>query len=350
MDPFGELERYSRQILFAPIGLDGQRKLRAASVLVVGCGALGSAVLEQLARAGVGRLRFVDRDFVELSNLQRQMLYTERDAAERLPKAVAARRALAALNSEPEYDARVADFNHLNAESLAGGMNLILDGTDNFETRFLINEVAVKHELPYIYGACLGSTGTCMPVIPGRTPCLQCLIPQPPERTSLPTCDTVGILAPAVRLVAALEAAYALRILVDGPASAAPLLTQLDCWSAEFVNVDMTAAQQPDCPVCGRRQFRFLSGAEATQAVSLCGRNTVQIHFPPGDPGRPQRVDFARLAERLARLGPTQWNEYLLTFSVPPYELVLFPDGRCLVKGTDDPAVAKSIYSRFIGM
>jgi adenylyltransferase/sulfurtransferase len=350
MGPFGELERYSRQILFAPVGVEGQRKLRAAAVLVVGCGALGTSVLEQLARAGVGRIRFVDRDFVELSNLQRQSLYTERDAAARLPKAVAAGRALAAINSEPEYDARVADCNHTNAEALAEGVDLILDGTDNFETRFLVNEVAVKQSLPYIYGACLGSTGTCMPILPGWTPCLQCIIPQPPDRATLPTCDTVGILAPAVRLVAAMEVAYAFRFLVEGAESIAPALIQLDCWAPEFLRVDMAEARQPDCPVCGQRQFRFLSGAEATQAVSLCGRNTVQIHFAPAGPGPAPQVDFARLGERLARLGPTQWNEYLLTFSAPPYELVLFPDGRCLVRGTDDPAIAKSLYAQYLGL
>ena len=350
MSQFGEFERYSRQILFAPVGIEGQRKLRAATVLVVGCGALGSSVLELLARAGVGRLRFVDRDFVELSNLQRQALYTERDAAERLPKAVAAHRALGAINSEPVYEPVVADCNHTNAESLAEGVDLILDGTDNFETRFLINEVAVKRSRPYIYAACLGSTGTCMPILPGRTPCLQCIIPEPPARSELPTCDTVGILAPAVRLVSSLECACALRLLVAGPDTIPASLTQLDCWSGEFATVDMADARLADCPVCGRREFRYLSGAEATQAVALCGRNTVQIHFPPADPGRPARVDFARLAERLARVGSTTWNEYLLTFQAPPFELVVFPDGRCLIKGTDDPAVAKTVYAQYIGL
>lgn len=343
-------DRYSRQVLFTPIGREGQERLGRSRALVVGCGALGSGILDSLARAGVGTIRFVDRDFVELSNLQRQMLYTEADARERLPKAVAAKNALVRINSTLVYDARVADFNQGNAEALAEGMDLILDGTDNFEARFLMNEVAVKHHLPYIYGACVAATGTCMAIIPGRTPCLRCIVPVPPERGQMPTCDTVGVIGPVVRMVAAQECALALRILTAGRESFPPFLIQTDSWESEFLRVDMSGARWPECPVCALGDFTALAGAGASQAVSLCGRNMVQIVFSPPPAGNPPAIDFEALSRRLAPLGQTCWNGYLLTFSVPPHELILFLDGRCLVKGTTDPAEARGLYAKYFGM
>ncbi len=255
-------ERYSRQIRFRPVGAGGQARLARAAVLVVGCGALGSSILETLARAGVGRLRFVDRDYVELSNLPRQALYTEADAAGRRPKAVAARDALQAINSAVALEAVVADFNAATAPALADGMDLILDGTDNFETRFLMNELAVRLDTPYVYGAALAGAGTIMPVVPGRTPCLRCIMPEPPEPGTVPNCDQVGVIAPVVRMVAAQEAALAMRAIVGGRDELPAVLLQLDVWAVEFTVIDVTAGRQPDCPVCARRRFALLDGSD----------------------------------------------------------------------------------------
>jgi len=253
-------DRYSRQIRFRPVGPEGQARLARAAVLVVGCGALGSSILETLARAGVGCLRCVDRDVVEWSNLPRQALYTETDAAQCRPKAIAARDALRAINSAVVCEAVVADFNAASAPALAAGMDLILDGTDNFETRFLMNELAVRLDTPYIYGAALAGAGTIMPVVPGRTPCLRCIMPEPPEPGTVPSCDLVGVIAPVVRMVAAQEAALAMRAIVGGRHELPAVLLQLDVWAAEFTVIDMTAGRQADCPVCAHRQFALLDG------------------------------------------------------------------------------------------
>ncbi len=344
-----DLDKYSRQVLFGPLGEAGQRKLLESGVLVIGCGALGSTILELLARTGIGRLRFVDRDFVEVSNLQRQALYTESDARNRIPKAIAAESALRMINSEPVYEPRVTDVNHSNVEELAAGMDIILDGTDNFETRFLINEVAVKHSLPYIYGACVGSTGVCMPVIPGRTPCLRCILPEIPGRGVAATCDTAGIINPIARIVSSLEVALAMKILAAGPQAVEAAMVQVDCWEWELMKMDVTTARNAECPVCGRQEFPFLAGENSSTAVSLCGRNMVQINFTAGGMAGRAAVDFAGLAARLGHVGPVVWDEYLLTFRVDELELILFPDGRCLVKGTDDLTRAKNAYARYIG-
>ena len=285
--------RYSRQSRFAPLGLDGQERIRAASVAVIGCGALGTVEAEILVRAGVGRLRIIDRDFVEWSNLQRQFLFEESDAVEGLPKAIAAARRLGRVNSEVTLEPLVADLTPANIEELLEGVSLILDGTDNFEARFLINDYAVSSGIPWIYAAAVGSYGLKLAIVPGRTACLRCVYPEPP-RGSQPTCETEGVLG------------------------------------------------DPDCPCCARRDFVHLTG-QRRAPISLCGRNAVQIHerFRP--------VDLADLARRLAPLATVRANDFAVRASIDPYELTVFPDGRAIIKGTTDPAVARSIYARYVG-
>lgn len=344
-DPNG---RYSRQELFPPFGTAGQEKIRQSRLLLVGCGALGTGILEMLGRAGAGFIRVVDRDYVEISNLQRQTLFTEADAEARVPKAVAAAQQVAACNSEVTCEPVVADFNPGNAEILATGMDAILDGTDNFETRFLINEVAVKLGIPFFYAGCVGSSGSAMAILPGRTPCLRCLLAETPARGDTPTCDTQGILAPAARVASSLEVTLLFRLLALGPDALEPAMIQFDLWEGDWLRMDLSAARRPDCPVCAKGEYEALSGDGQSTAVSLCGRNMVQISFPRRGEAPPD-LDFPTLAARLAPLGSVRWNAHTLSLSIPPHELVVFPDGRCLVKGTGDPAEARALYARYIG-
>ncbi len=333
--------RYSRQSRFAPLGPEGQERIRAASVAIVGCGALGTVEAEILARAGIGRIRLIDRDFVEWSNLQRQFLFDESDAAEGLPKAVAASRHLARMNSEVMVDPVVADLTPANIEELLEGVHLILDGTDNFEVRFLMNDYAVNAGLPWIYAAAVGSYGLKLSIVPGRTACLRCVYPEPPAG-SQPTCETEGVLGPVTAAIAALAIGDALKILGRGSESVVSRLTTVDVWSGE---IRQTAAPErdPDCPCCVRREFIHLTG-QRRSPISLCGRNAVQIHerFRP--------VDLAELARRLAPLAAVRSNDFAVRASLDPYELTVFPDGRAIIKGTTDPAIARSIYARYVGM
>jgi molybdopterin/thiamine biosynthesis adenylyltransferase len=331
-------ERYSRQILFAPIGEAGQERLLAARVAIVGCGALGSFQAASLARAGVGYLRLIDRDYVEASNLQRQWLYDEADAAEALPKAAAAARAIARFNSTITVEPYIADLTPNNAEDLLADVDLILDGTDNFETRYLINDFALANQVPWIYGAAVGSYGLTMPVLPGQTSCLQCVYPAPPSGAQ-PTCETDGVLGAITSAIGALQSAMALRILTGSlPATK---LTTLDVWSGAVRQIDQPPPD-PNCPACGRREFVYLDG-DRRAPISLCGRNAVQIH----ERNRP--LDLADLAARLERLGTVRRNDFALRFFLEPYELTIFADGRAIIKGTQDVGVARSLYSRYIG-
>jgi len=334
----GDRERYSRQILFHGIGEIGQQRLLDARVVVAGCGALGSFLVGALARAGVGRIRVIDRDYVELSNLQRQWLFDECDVEQGLPKAVAAARKVATINSSVQAEPAVADLTPSNAEDLLGDAGLILDGTDNFETRYLINDYAVSRGLPWVYGAAVGSYGLTMSVVPGRTACLRCIYPDPPGGVQ-PTCETAGVLGPVTSLIASLEAAEALKILCGAEPSRK--ITTVDIWSGE---VRQISQPEPDreCPACGRREFPYLNGA-ARAPVSLCGRNAVQIHE------RARPLDLQSLASRLAPLGTVRANEFALRFELPPYLLTVFPDGRAIVKGTTDIGIARSLYARYIG-
>lgn len=333
--------RYSRQARFAPVGEAGQARIRAASVAIVGCGALGTVEAEILARAGVGKLRLIDRDFVEPSNLQRQFLYSEADAAEALPKAVAAARRIAAINSEVDVEPMVADLTPASAEDLLEQVDLIVDGTDNFEARFLINDFAVKEEIPWIYAAAVGSYGLKLPVVPGQTACLRCVYPEPPQGTQ-PTCETDGVLAPITAAIASLACGDALKLLAVGPESVATRLTTVDVWSGE-IRQTRTPARDPECPCCRRKQFVHLNG-QRRAPISLCGRNAVQIHE------RSRPVDLADLARKLSAVAPVRSNGFALRASVESFDLTVFPDGRAIIKGTTDPGIARSVYARYVGM
>jgi molybdopterin-synthase adenylyltransferase len=331
-------ERYSRQILFQSVGETGQLRLLDARVAVVGCGALGSFQAGALARAGVGFLRIVDRDYVELSNLQRQWLFDQCDVEEALPKSVAAARRLTAINSDIRIEPVVADLTPGNVEEFLGESDLILDGTDNFETRYLINDYAVSHSLPWIYGAAVASYGISMAVVPAKTACLRCVYPDPPSGAQA-TCETAGVLGSVTALIASLQVSEAIKILCSGETSRK--ITTVDVWTGEIRQI-AEPGPQPQCPACGLREFPYLNG-EHRAPVSLCGRNAVQIHE------RSRPLDLRELAERLAPLGLVRANEFALRFEIAPYLLTVFPDGRAIVKGTTDVGIARGLYARYIG-
>ena len=355
MDP-NLYEKYSRQILFAPIGEAGQERLLASSTVLVGCGALGTAVANLLVRAGVGRLRILDRDFVEPSNLQRQTLFDEADARDALPKAIAAERKLRAVNSGVVVEGIVADLTPRNAEELLApaesgraAFDLILDGTDNFETRFLVNDVAVKLGIPWIYAAVVAAYGVTMTVRPGETACLACLLERPEASAGIEeTCDTVGVLNAAVGVIASIEAAEAIKLLTGATDALHNRLVACDLWAGRFQSV--TVARNADCRACGRRDFRYLAGAEQPH-VTMCGRDSVQIHE------RRRKLDLRELRQRLAAtVADVRANDFLLRLRIPAttseanvYELTVFADGRAIIKGTRDTAVARSLYARFVG-
>jgi molybdopterin/thiamine biosynthesis adenylyltransferase len=333
-------ERYSRQILFRPIGPEGQKRLLEARVAIVGCGATGSALAALLARAGVGFLRIIDRDYVEPSNLQRQLLFDESDAADSLPKAVAATRKIKSFNTNIEVESRVTDLTPATIEELLAGTQLVLDGTDNFETRYLLNDFAISKSIPWIYAAAVSSYGVTMTVVPGETACLACIFPDSPSGT-FETCDTAGILNSAAASVAAIEATEALKILVGDRSSLRRTLLSFDLWDNDRAEIS-TANLRADCRCCAQRDFVHLAGSGRPH-ITMCGRNSVQIHE------RHRPVDFAEMQLRLAAHGMVRHNDFVLKFWREPYELTLFPDGRAIIKGTTDTAVARSLYARFVG-
>jgi molybdopterin/thiamine biosynthesis adenylyltransferase len=339
MDP-RDRERYGRQVQFPGIGAAGQERLLAAHAAIVGCGALGAFHAAALARAGVGRLTLIDRDYVELANLHRQWLYDESDAEQGLPKAIAAAQALARINSSLDLRPVVADLSAANAGEILDGAAVILDGTDNFETRYLVNDFAVQQGIPWIYGAAVGGYGLVMPVIPGRTACLRCVYPDPPGGVQ-PTCETAGILNAVTSAVASLQVMDALKILAGRCDAVQPRITTLDLWDGPIRQVAMPSPG-PDCPACARREFVWLE-EKTRPPVRLCGRNAVQLHE------RPRPLDLAALARVLGPLGEVRANLHVLRFTAPPYELTVFPDGRAIVKGTADVGVARSLYARYIG-
>ena len=336
--PHSPDDRYSRQELFAPIGKEGQARLSRSSVAIVGCGATGSAAAALLTRAGVGHIRIIDRDFVEVSNLQRQSLFDEADASESLPKAVAAERKLRALNSGVEVHGEVADLTPKNIEPLLEGVELVLDGTDNFESRYLLNDYSVNRSIPWIYAAAIGSYCATMNIIPSETACLACIFPDPPRGAE--TCDTAGILNSAVNLVASLQATEAIKFLVGDTAAMRRVLLSFDIWRNQ--QAEVAAVRTADCNVCGLRNFQYLEG-EAQPQITMCGRNSVQIHE------RERAMDFDEVSRRLNGHGRVRHNDFVLKFWREPYELTLFPDGRAIIKGTTDASVARSLYARFIG-
>ena len=334
-----EKVRYSRQIRYAAIGEEGQEKISGARVCMVGCGALGTFQAEALVRAGVGNVRLIDRDYVDYTNLQRQWLFDEDDAKEEAPKAIAAARRLRRLNRYVEVEPLVGDLTPSNAEELLTGCDLILDGTDNFETRYLINDFSVKQSIPWVYGAALGSYGVVMPVVPERGPCFACVYPEPPQGLQA-TCDVDGILASTTASVAALQVALGLRLLV-GWADFQCRIQTLDVWDG--VTRQINAGERDGlCRVCGSRIFAYLEGRRRVP-VSLCGRNAVQLH----ENSRP--IDLKQVAIRLRPLGDVRVNEFALRFTGLDYNFTLFPDGRAIVKGTTDVGVARSVYSRLVG-
>ena len=335
-------DRYSRQALFRPFGPEGQARVRAARVLVAGCGGLGAEAASLLARAGVGFLRVVDRDVVELSNLQRQALFDEADVREGLPKAVAAARRIARVNADVTVEPLVADVGPGNVRDLLEGIDLVVDGFDSFEARFLLNDACVERDLPWVYGACIASTGLAALLVPGVTPCLRCLLGEIPEPGSSATCDTAGILGPAAHLAASMQVGRALRFLATREAPSEAELVYGDVWEGRFTR--MTVPRDPACPCCAARRFEFLS-VETPQASALCGRDSVQVR-----PLVPSRPDFAALAERLRPLGEVVSNDYLLRYRAEDVEMTLFSDGRAIVKGTSDPARARSLVARTFGV
>ena len=345
-----EQERYSRQILFGGIGEQGQQRMLRARAVLVGCGALGTASANLLVRAGLGYLRIIDRDFVEPSNLQRQTLFDESDAREALPKAVAAQRHLRAINSGVEVEGVLADLTPKNAAELLAGFDLILDGTDNFETRMLINDAAIARGMPWVYAAVIGTYGASMMVRPGETACLACLLESTgsaePHAHSAnpggdPTCDTVGVLQAAVAAIASIQSIEAMKLLAGKPEALTGKLVSCDVWTGKFQSIRV--ARDPDCLACGRRDFVYLNG-EAQPHITMCGRDSVQIHE------RDRKLDLIALGRRLnGAARDIRCNDFLLRFGLPPYELTVFADGRAIIKGTKDPAVARSLYARYIG-
>lgn len=333
-------ERYSRQILFPGIGERGQQRLIESHAAIVGCGATGSAIASLLARAGVGRLRIIDRDYVETSNLQRQNLFDENDAAESAPKAIAAARKILSFNSAIVVDPCVDDLRPENIEDLLADVQLIMDGTDNFETRYLINDWSVQRSVPWIYTAAVGSYATTMNILPGTSACLSCIFPQGPSGL-VETCETAGILNSAVNLAASLAATEAIKILTDATGQLRPSLISFDLWRNERAEVG-AAQPRTECQTCDKRDFVHLAG-KGRAHITLCGRNSVQIHE------HTRQMNLAEIGRRLSPLGRVRHNEFLLKFSADPYEMTLFPDGRAIIKGTTDAALARSFYARYVG-
>lgn len=333
-------DRYSRQIRFREIGEDGQRRLSQSRVAIVGCGALGSVQAELLARAGVGFIRLIDRDYIEWSNLQRQSLYDERDAEASLPKAVAATNRLKAINSSIQVEPAISDLTPATVEDLLEDVNLVMDGTDNFETRYLINDFALSHGIPWIYGAAVGSYGLKMPIVPGQTCCFRCMLFEPPGGAQ-ETCETAGVLGSITAIIAALQVADALMILTGHLEQLSRKITIIDVWSGDIMQVEQPEAN-PDCPACGKREFSYLTGKRRAP-ISLCGRNAVQIH------DRERHLNLKELAIRLQTLGPVKVNDFALRAQIENVDLTVFPDGRAILKGTTDVGIARSLYAKYVG-
>jgi adenylyltransferase/sulfurtransferase len=343
MDP--SLERYSRQIRFYGVGEEGQQRLLHSHVTLCGCGALGTVLANALVRAGVGHMRLIDRDFIETSNLQRQVLFDEHDVAENLPKAEAAARKLGAINSSVHVEPVVADIDHTNIVELVKDADVILDGTDNFEIRYLINDAAVKFGKPWVYGGCIGSHGQTMTILPGETPCLRCVFEAAPAPGEAGTCETAGVLGPVVNIIASYQATEALKILMGRRDCINRELLYFDVWD----NVQRRIKVAPllgkvDCPCCGRRRFEWLEGEQGSHTTSLCGRNAVQVAHRSAT-----RLDFEQMAGHLGALGEVSYNRFLLRFQAEGHEFTVFPDGRAIIKGTSDIDRARTLYAKYIG-
>jgi len=344
-DSLPPLDRYVRQMRYPPVGEEGQRRLLASRVLICGCGALGSVLANTLVRAGVGHLRLVDRDFLELSNLQRQVLYDEEDVAAGLPKAVAVEAKLRKINSQVQIEPIVADVDHTNIRALLDGVDLILDGTDNFETRFLLNDAALCFGIPWVFGGCVGAEGQSMTILPGETPCLQCLLHDAPPPGTTATCDTAGILGPIVNVIASIQACEALKILSGHREAINRTLLVVELWDTRVRQVHLDALRDAtDRAACRRRSFPWLEGQRGSHTAVLCGRHAVQLSYP----GR-AALALDALARNLAPLGRVTYNRFLLRLEVDRYAITVFPDGRAIIGGTDDIAEARTAYAKYIG-
>jgi molybdopterin-synthase adenylyltransferase len=344
-NPSDPLDRYSRQVRFAALGEAGQRKLMASRVTICGCGALGTVLANHLVRAGVGNVRVVDRDFIETHNLQRQILFDESDVAENLPKAEAAARKLRLINSQVNIEAVVADIDHTNILDLVSDADLILDGTDNFETRYLINDAAIKLGKPWIFGGVIGSEGQTMTIIPGRTPCIRCVIETSPPPGMTPTCETAGVLGPAVAVIASFEAVEAIKVLSGSNEALNTELIMVDLWDWSFRRLKVAGLYgKVDCPCCQQRKFEWLEGKLGSHTTVLCGRNAVQVASRRSEP-----LNFIELAARLSPLGEVRHNAFMLRFAAEGCEFTVFPDGRAIIKGTNDIPKARTLYSQFVG-
>lgn len=335
-------DRYSRQVIVPGVGEEGQGRLAGSNVVIIGCGALGTVIASSLVRAGVGRVRIVDRDFIEYHNLQRQILFDEEDIKSELPKAVAAERHLRKINSDIEIEGIVADANRTNIEGFVEGADLVMDGLDNFEARFLINDVSLKHGIPWVYGAAIGASGMTAGFIPGKTPCFRCLSGSAPAPGAVGTCDTAGVLGPAPFVVGSLQSAAAIKMLV-GAEDPEPALTVIDIWGGTFSRLRL--GHRPDCPACAGR-YEFLEGRASLEAASLCGQNVVQVLN-----ASPMQMSLDELADRLAPVtGSMARSEHMIRFSVgEDREMIVFPDGRALVRNTTDESLARRLYARYIG-
>ncbi len=340
------LDRYIRQMRFQPLGEEGQVNLSNSRVLVCGCGALGSILANTLARAGVGHIRIVDRDFLELNNLQRQVLYTEQDVADGLPKAIAAKRHLEKINSSIQIEAVVADVSASNILELVDGIDCIVDGTDNFETRFLLNDASIKTGIPWVYGGCIGAEGQTMTILPDDTACLHCLMQAgPPPAGTTPTCDSAGILSMIINVIASIQACETIKILSGNLDAISRKLQVFDIWENRIRQIDLSALRDgSSCPACRQREFSWLNGDRGSQAAVLCGRNAVQLSFPDHS-----GISLTELEEKLQSVGQVSRNSFLLKLSVEDVALTVFPDGRAIVQGTEDESKARSIYAKYIG-
>ncbi len=347
------LARYNRQMLWAPIGVEGQRKLQQARVFMVGCGALGTVLANTLARAGVGHLTIADRDFIEINNLQRQVLFDETDIADQLPKAEAAKRKIAKINSTVQVHAVVSDINFKNITQFAQGQDLLLDGTDNFETRFLINDVSAKLNIPWIYGACISAMGLAMVIRPGVTPCLRCIFESAPPPGMNPTCDTAGVLGPTVNVVASWQAMEAIKMLTGNMDAVSKSLFSFDLWDNRYQQLNVSRAREiADCPVCKHKKYEFLTGDFSSSTISLCGRNAVQVNNPSVE-----KVDFEQIAKGLSAVGKPTFNKFMLKCSIREgqgerarnFDLTVFSDGRAIIKGTNDIGVGRVVYAKYVG-
>jgi len=339
------MERYSRQMRFPGIGNDGQEKLLKGRVTLIGCGALGTVIANHVVRAGVGFVRIVDRDFIELHNLQRQVLFDEKDVAEGLPKAEAAARKLRAINSQVQVEPVVTDVDRTNVLDLCRDTDVILDGSDNFEVRYLINDAAVKLSKPWVYGGCIGSLGQSMTIIPGETPCLRCVFEAAPGPGEAATCETAGVVAPAVAVIASLQTTEALKLLVGRRETINRELIYIDVWENIYKKVKIAGLKgKVDCPCCGRGEFEWLEGKHGATTTRLCGRNAVQVSHRMASPLR-----FEELARNLGDAGTVSYNKFLLRFDQGDYRFTVFPDGRAIIQGTDDPDKARTLYAQYIG-